>query len=546
MLEAISGNFHFLRPAWLWGLFPTALLLLFLSRRLDPRRRWARVIAPHLLDHLTIEPGRRVRMRPIHLVTAVAALACLGAAGPTWQREVSPFAEDTAPLVIVLELSQSMDAIDVQPTRAERAKQKIRDLLALRTGARTALIAYAGSAHTVLPLSNDAAMFEAFLDGLSTSIMPVPGDDPVGALALADSVLARDSVPGSILFVTDGIAAEAAPAFARHQSNSRDALLVLAIGTSAGGPIRTGENQFATDDSGRRVVAVLDRAGLDALGSATSAFVAGATVDARDVERIQRRIQSNLRQVQQDDPAARWNDAGYYLLYPIVLLALLWFRRGWTVRWSAVAVVMALGGCAPGSEAGGFQSGRPFVDLWLTPDQQGRRLYEAARYGDAAERFEDPAWRATALFRAGEFGAAIDAWALADGPEADFGMGNALALTGDYPAAVEAFDRALAGRPGWPEARENRAYVASMIPPPPEDEPPSGEGAPPPNLGADSVAFDNEEQRGERGEVRQGLVSDDQLAELWLRRLQTSPGDFLRRRFLIEEARRTATRGAGG
>ena len=199
MLEALWADLHFLRPAWLWGLVPVAVLFLVLSRRSDPRRRWKPMIAPHLLDHLTIRPRGRVWIRPIHQVTAAAALACVAVAGPTWEREVSPFAEDTAPLVIALDLSQTMDAIDVQPTRLERAKQKIRDLLALRTGARTALIVYAGSAHTVLPPSTDAAMFETFLDGLSTSIMPSPGKDPSAALSLADSILARDSVPGSIL-----------------------------------------------------------------------------------------------------------------------------------------------------------------------------------------------------------------------------------------------------------------------------------------------------------------------------------------------------------
>jgi Ca-activated chloride channel family protein len=540
MLEVMAADFHFLRPQVLWALLPTVALYVFLSRRSDPRRRWGRMIAPHLLDHLTVRPGGGWRIRPIHQVTAVATLASVAAAGPTWEREVSPFAEDTAPLVIALDLSQSMDAIDVQPTRLERAKQKVRDLLALRPGARTALIAYAGSAHTVLPMSTDVTMFETFLDGLSTSIMPAPGKDPVAALSLADSILARDSVPGSILYITDGIGADRVDAFVEHEARSPDAVLVLAIGTSEGGPIRTGANEFATNEAGGRIVATLDRDGLDALTASTSAFVAGSTVDARDVERLQRRIQSNLRQVQQDDPTARWKDAGYYLMIPIVLLALLWFRKGWTVRWSAVALVLALAGCS----GAGSESEVRFLNLWLTPDQQGRRLYEAGRYEAAAARFADPAWRAVAHYRAGAYSEAIDAWALADTPDGAFGTGNALARLGDYPAAVDAYDRALAARPGWREAEENRDYVRSLIPPPPEEDPDLPEAAPPPTFEADSVDFGNEEQRGERGEVPQELLSDEQLAEIWLRRLQTSPSEFLRRRFLIEQARRTGDEGA--
>ena len=511
MFEAILSDLHFLRPQWLWGLVPTAAFYLLLSRRADPRRRWGRIVAPHLLEHLTVQPERGLRVRPIHQVTTVAVLACVAVAGPTWEREVSPFAEDTAPLVIALDLSQSMDAIDVQPTRLERAKQKVRDLLALRPGARTALIAYAGSAHTVLPLSTDVTMFETFLDGLNTSIMPAAGKDPTAALALAEVLLSRDSVPGSILYVTDGIAVDDVDAFARHEATSDDAILVLAIGTSEGGPIRTGTNEFATNEAGGRIVATLDREGLDALTSGTSAFVAGATVDTRDVERLQRRIQSNLRQVQQEDPTARWRDAGYYLVIPIVLLALLWFRKGWTVRWSAVAMLAVLGGCTSttASDAGGSFD---FVDLWLTPDQQGRRLYEAGRFAEAAELFDDPAWRAAAHYRAGAYTDAINAWALADSPESSFGAANALALMGDYPRAVTAYDRALEARPGWVEAEENRAYVQSLIPPPPEEDPSLPEAAPPPTFEADSVEVGNDEQRGERGEVRPPEGWDPPLA----------------------------------
>ena len=557
MLESMLADFHFLRPQWLWALAPTALLYLFLSRRLDPRRRWRRVIAPHLLRHLVLDGSDGPRLRPIHLVTAVAVLTTFAVAGPTWEREVSPFAEDNAPLVIALDLSVSMNSIDVQPTRLERAKQKVRDLLELRPGARTALIAYSGSAHTVLPLSNDVSMFEAFLDGLDPSVMPVAGKDPVAALVLADSLLARDSVPGSVLFLTDGISSEAVPAFVVRESGTADEVMVLAIGTTEGGPIRSGQNQFVTDESGRRITTTLDRAGLDALKEQTSTFIAGSTVDASDVERIQRRVQSNLRRVQQDDPTARWKDAGYYLLYPIALLALLWFRKGWTVRWGAVALVAWTAGCAmDGSRVDDtadlvFETeerrigseGLRFIDLWLSPDQQGRRLFEADRFFEAAARFEDPLWRATAAYRAGDYDGAILAWALVETPEADYGMGNAYALSGDYTSAVASYDRALAARPAWVEARENRDFVASLIPPPPEESDDLPEPAPPPNLEADDVEFDNDEERGERGEVPQELLSDEELAEIWLRRLQTSPENFLRRRFLIEQARRT---GEGG
>ena len=202
----LYSDFHFLRPLWLLNLLLAVLLWATIHYGASSERRWRRIIAPHLLAHLKVGGEQGWRFRPLHLVLMLIVLGSLGAAGPTWEREASPFAEDTAPLVIALDLSDSLNAIDIQPTRLERAKQKIRDLVSLRKGSRTALLVYAGSAHTVLPLSDDPALFETFLSALSSSVMPVAGKDPTKALALAEEILASDDVPGSILFLTDGIA----------------------------------------------------------------------------------------------------------------------------------------------------------------------------------------------------------------------------------------------------------------------------------------------------------------------------------------------------
>ncbi len=338
--QAALSDFHFLRPLWLLLLVPT-LLLWLATRRRSTERQWRRVIAPHLLAHLKVGGEAGWRPRPLHLISACLILGAFGAAGPAWERERPPFAEDTAPLVVALDVSRSMNAVDVQPTRLARAKQKIRDLLAQRRGARTALIAYAGTAHTVLPLCDDPAVFESFLAALETDVLPVAGKEPVRALELAKVVLggqttAADRTPGSILFVTDGIAESQVPAFVEHAELSDDGVLVLAVGTREGGTIRTAEGGFATDADGRRSVATLDLDGLKALAERAGAFVAGVTVDDADVKRLQRRVESHLRQAQEADETSRWRDAGWWLTIPVALLGWLWFRRGWTIRWGGL------------------------------------------------------------------------------------------------------------------------------------------------------------------------------------------------------------------
>lgn len=185
------ADFHFLRPWWLAALLLPPLLIWLSSRAGDIRDRWKGMIAPHLLDSLVIEPDQKSRLRPMWLLAAVLALAVVGVAGPTWQREPPPFVSDTASLVIAVDLSPTMDVTDISPSRIERAKLKIHDILAARSGARTAIVAYSGTAHLVVPLTDDADLIESYTDALATQLMPKPGKDTVAALHLADRLLSR-------------------------------------------------------------------------------------------------------------------------------------------------------------------------------------------------------------------------------------------------------------------------------------------------------------------------------------------------------------------
>jgi Ca-activated chloride channel family protein len=282
---------------------------------------------------LVRHPGRRPWTRPTLFALPALMLAVLTLVGPAWDRQKTPFVQDEAPLVVALDLSQSMDAVDVQPTRLQRAQQKIRDLLPLRPGTRTGLIAYAGSSHMVLPLTDDPKVIEMYLVSLETGLMPVAGKDPSKALRLAEEMLARETAAGTILFVTDGIAEKYSAAFAEHKKFSPHQVLVLAVGTSQGGPVRLGKEDLLRDAQGRRVISALDRRGLEALESQAGTYVIGATLDNSDVEKLIRRVNTHLKSVQAIDERVPWEDYGYYLVFSAVPLALLWFRKGWTVRW---------------------------------------------------------------------------------------------------------------------------------------------------------------------------------------------------------------------
>lgn len=326
MWDDAFAAFHLLRPTWLLALLPLALVLVLLWRRQSAAARWRKVIAPHLLEHLVVRPSGGAKLKPAHLLAVGVVLAILGAAGPTWRREPSPFVEDTAPLVIAMDLSPSMQVRDVQPSRLERAKQKVADLLATRKGAKTALIAYAGSAHRVMPLTDDPAALATFVESLEPSIMPVAGKRPDTAIELAGKMLADEITPGTVLFLSDGIPPESIAAFETFAEENSDQIQVLAVATEAGGAIPA-EGGGATGHS------ALDRAALAELEQRSGARTTTFTVDDTDVKRVERRIDSHLSDVRQEDAEGRWRDEGWWLVLPVMLLALAWSRRGWTIRW---------------------------------------------------------------------------------------------------------------------------------------------------------------------------------------------------------------------
>jgi Ca-activated chloride channel family protein len=513
------ADFHFLRPEWLWGFAAAAGLFWVVSRREDVRARWGTIIAPHLLDHLIVGSRRYRRLRPVHLTAALMALGSIAAAGPTWEREKPPFVEDKAPLALAIDLSQTMDGIDVSPTRLERAKLKVRDLLALRQGARTAIFAYAGSAHMVLPLTDDANLIQTYVDSLATALMPVPGKDTAKALAVVDGALANEDTPGTIVFMTDGVEPHGFDVFKNH--TGKNEIMVLGIGTPEGGPVKTGKDEFLTSPTGGRVISKLDVDGLHKLKSETSAQVATVTSDDSDVQWIVRRAQTHL-QSKEADSETRWNDVGWWFTIPIAFFSAIWFRRGWTIRWASVIALWFVLAAHNNANAAEWR----FADAWLTADQQGRIAYDRGDYAAAADRFADPMWRGSALYRAGRYDEAIDAFAGVESAESYFDQGNALAQLGKLAPAVAAYQEALKRHPGFGAARANLDLIKGLISAKKNDD----QEAQDPNQKPDEIKFDEQGKNGKRGVVK----AAQQNAEIWMRNIQTSPAQLLRRKFAIE------------
>lgn len=535
-------QFHFMRPYWLLVLIPLCLVV-YLRWKQEADDQWQQFLPSHLRQVLTIgETGWRKHL-PLKLLTVIMVLAILVCAGPSWQREASPFGEDKSSLLVVLDNSDSMLLQDIAPSRLERAKQKIRDLMALRQGGRTGLVVYSGSAHIAMPLTQDSDVFTPFLAAIEPDIMPVEGKSAETVLPLLTQQLGTETV-GTVLLLTDGVNPNTIEQFEAYFAESPHQLLILAVGNTT---VKTGSP--------------LDLTSLRQLASATGGKVLELTVDDGDITTLNRQIERYMQL--NNESAMPWKDMGYYLLIPVAFMLLLWFRKGWLVQWCVLAAVSLSVSYSPDTEAQPVMSkaetvvqevtigetlNQWWMNLWLTPDQQGQFYFNHGDYLQAAIHYTDSFRKGVAYYYAAEYQFARSAF-MQDGSEiAMLNTGNALARQREYLAARDLF-RQLAETADSSSVRQQAKHnweaiqsIVDEINRTSESQMGTTDGP------EDSFELADDQPRTSDGAeekvdasmmVRETLNANEilgspELADKWLRRVEADPKYFLRAKFLIQ------------
>jgi Ca-activated chloride channel family protein len=563
---------YWFRPWWLLLLPVLGWLLWQLWHRKKRAGRWQMILPPAFHAALLSGGSGRDSKLPWVALGVAWLLTVLALLGPGWERVEQTSQRPADPLVVILELTPEMLATDVTPNRLEQARRKLFDLLQIRSDAQTAIVVYAGSAHTLVPLSDDLATSRNLLDALKPSLMPEPGHRAdlavLKALALLEQAALGD---GRILLIGSSLTEPERLGIRRALNGKSTQLLMLGIGTAEGSPITQEDGSFLKDEQGAILVPRLDEPGLKSFASDLDGRYRQARLDDSDLHALG--LLDGPRNLRNDGQTLRldtWADQGYWLLLPLLLLAACAGRRGWLL---CLPLLFALP-----------QPSYAFdlADLWLRPDQQGVQLLKHKRPAEAARRFEDHQWQGVALYEAGDYAGAAERFAEGDNAHAHYNRGNALAKSGELEAALDAYEQALERQPDLRPALTNKALVERLLkekntPPAPEpdaasnarpeaesQEPPPGaatqpsssgepktDGQPtspgeqqppstPPKPGANEVPGSElgDEQHTTpplrpatdsiEGEQRQAL-------EQWLRQIPDDPGELLRRKFWYEQ-----------
>ncbi len=455
---ATLGEFHFLRPWWFLGLAPALLVLSLYQWRRRSAGNWEQIINPALLPFLMQGEGKTTG-KSGWLLTALGltwALCCISLAGPTWQQLPQPVLKQDSAAILVFDLSPSMLAEDIPPSRLVRARFKLIDMLNSRREGFTALVVYGGEAHTVSPLTEDNNTIISLVPILHPTLLPEYGSNTEDAVAMAIDLATNGGYEqADIILISDGVSSAA---FGTIQSMFAQAgkyrLSILGVGTAEGAPIPLGNGGFVKDRSGSILIPKLDSASLQRLASSNGGIYREISADDSDIEdllKITEQIFGDTsREV--DRSFDLWDDQGFWLVILLIPGLLLSFRKG------SVALILI----APLLSLSEPTSASIWQGLWQNPDQQGQQALEAGEAAKAQSLFEDSQWRGSAAYRAGDFESAIGEFIQQDSADGHYNRGNALAKSGDLDGAIEAYDRALQLEPEMEDAQANRDLIEKL------------------------------------------------------------------------------------
>ena len=453
-ITALS-EFHFLRVEWLWLLPLWGLVLWFLPKIQSSQIDWAQWIAPPL-QRLFVVSSQISQHRKKQLQVSFALIWIMGTlalAGPAWERFPKPLLVRDQARVILLDLSYSMLATDLQPNRLERARYKIEDLLNRFQEGQTAIVLYAGDAHTLVPLTEDVETIRTLLPSLHPSLMPVRGSRPDLAFENVIEMLNQVDIQNShLVWITDGIDDQQVKPLQNLLSSQRHKLTVLAVGTPSGAPIVLEKGNYLKDTNNNIVIPQLDLAPLRAVAEALGGQVLPVQYDDSDLERLvaSEEKDQGFQEQEEELTTDRWREEGPWLFVLLLPLVAMIFRRGWLF-------VLVLTSWPSLSEAWEWR------DLFINDNQRAYELLEEGQAAEAAQTFEDSTWQGIASYKAQEYEAALQHWSNEESPITSYNRGNALARNGKLPEALQAYDQALAAKPDWEDAQFNRDLVAKLL-----------------------------------------------------------------------------------
>lgn len=481
------NQFHFLRPEWFIALIPLMLLVILIRKTTAKQSGWQSVIPSHLYQYMVIGKNELSAKPPMWMLAFVWLMSVTALAGPTWERLPQPVYQLKMGHVIVIDMSLSMRATDMTPDRLTRAKYKAIDLVNAIGEGEMGLVAYAGDAFVISPLTEDAGNITTLLPSLSPEIMPVPGSDPLLGIESAAELLTNAGYnSGMIYWITDGIELEQQQELQEYVASIPFTVNALTVGTSEGAPIRQQSGELLKDFTGSIVIPKLNEGAVKGVVKTSGGRFESFTSNDADIEALaavslldktdgeEGEEESNLQ-------GDQWKEVGPYLLLLLLPFAAFAFKRGlvfivligvlspsFVQNAHALQSSQDLQNVAAQTSSAPASSSRPNPLSWwqkpfMNDNQEALNSYQRGKYKDAVDQFKDETWKASSLYKSGDYEGALNAYQNIPGPNSAYNQGNALAKLGKLEEAIKKYDQALREAPDFEDARTNKKIIEDLL-----------------------------------------------------------------------------------
>lgn len=459
--------FHFIRPEWFYAVIP-AMLIWALSRFIAKYQSgWHGVISQHLYQRMLGQHSTKINHRSLNVLLIGWIILIAGMAGPTWERLPQPVYQLQTGHVLVLDMSMSMRATDVSPDRLTRAKYKAIDLVNSINEGELGLVAYAGDAFVISPLTTDANNIATLVPSLSPEIMPTSGSAPITGIEAASELLKNAGYKdGFIYWITDGIELSDVAEVRKFVSESPYTLNVLAVGTQAGAPIKQLNGELLKSRTGAIVIPKVDSASLKALAKAGQGRFAEMTPDESDINYLSTlstlETQQNAEANDTENAGDQWQEQGPWLVLLVLPFAIYAFRRGVLIVLCTLSIGIAMPDMVYAQDSVSSTSSPWWKRPFQNANQRGLESYANENFEDAAAHFDDSNWKGSALYKAGDYQGALREFAKDSSPTGLFNQSNALAQLGELDDAISTLDDLLAIEPDNQDALHNKALLEQL------------------------------------------------------------------------------------
>ena len=477
----------FLRPWWFLALLPAGWLLWQVWQRKVQDSGWKAWIDPAFQPYLLSTQSSSQASLPIGFLGLgiVWLAAIIALSGPSWKQQPITAQATQTGSVILLDLSLSMYADDLQPNRLTRVQFKLTDLLRQHPEMRVGMVGYSASAHVITPISDDNSTLLNLLPHLNPLIMPSYGANAVAGFDKAVELFEGANITQRhLIWVTDDVEPSEITPIQQRLSQQNIQLSVLAVGTPQGGAIMIPDFGLLKDQDDRLVQAQVPVQRLAQLARDSGGQFSRMQLDDSDLSSLLPPFAGASEREQQDEKHLfQALDYGVYLLWLLVPLAAFAARRGWLMSLASLTsltlIVLLPSALLPQTawaqaelqqQAQQEQADKPeirFSDRWremfLTGNQRGYQAWQQKDYLAAEREFSDPSWRGSSLYRQGRYEEAVNAFTRDGSAQGHYNRGNALARSNQLEDARKAYQTALELQPDFPQAQHNLEVIEELL-----------------------------------------------------------------------------------